>query len=324
MTSRVEFSYLIPIRNGMAYLPNFRIMIDELSRGTNDEIVIVNDGSTDGTGEFLSLWSKDNPALKLVNNKITGLVNALNLGIKECSYEWIARFDVDDTYSLQRLNLQAEAIQGDTAAIFSDYTIATKNGKIVSRIRSAIFGEATRISLVRNRRTPHPGVIFNKAAVQSVGGYIMGDFPCEDLSLWLRLSKNDRICTVPFELFKYRINPGSVSSTQNAKMVLQKHNVLKRYPLTQVEITDFASRFEDYVESVSSMSMAVNRIASSLQEIQHCSDIFGYSVPKTKEIIKDLTFINTLNFRMENARNLSELILRNSYKKISKPIRISF
>ncbi len=308
----------------MAYLPLFRIMIDEISRNTKDEIVVINDGSLDGTTEFLSLWSKDNPALKIVNNKIPGLVNALNLGIKECSNEWIARFDVDDTYSLHRLDLQAEAIHGDTAAIFSDYTIATKNGKIVSRIRSAVFSEATRISLVRNRRTPHPGVIFNKAAVKSAGGYILDDFPCEDLSLWLRLSKNDRVCTVPFELIKYRINPGSVSSTQNAKMIQKKRDILRKYPLTQVEIIDFALRFENYAKLVSSVPMAVNRIASSLQEIQHCSDVFGYSLPKTNEIIKDSTIINTFNFKKETARNLCELIVRNSYKKVSRPIRVGF
>ena len=320
----MAFSYLIPIRNGLAFLPAFRIMIDNLSRNTNDEIVIVNDGSTDGTGEFLGLWSKDNPALKIVNNKISGLVNALNLGISECSNKWIARFDVDDTYSLQRLDLQAENIHGDIAAIFSDYTIATRNGVIVSKVRSAIFSEATRISLVKNRRTPHPGVIFNKAAVQSVGGYILDDFPCEDLSLWLRLSKNYPVGSVPIDLIKYRINPGSVSSTQRTKMTLKKHDILKKYPLTKSEILDFASRFEEYIESVNDASMAVNRIASSLQEIQHCSEIYGYSLPKTKEIIRDSTFVNNFKLKKEDARNLCELIIRNSYKRMSKPIRVGF
>lgn len=299
-------------------------MIDDLSRNTNDEIVIVNDGSNDGTVEFLSLWSKDNPALKIVNNKISGLVNALNLGILECSNQWIARFDVDDTYSIQRLDLQAESIQGDIAAIFSDYTIATKNGVTVSKVRSAIFSEATRISLVKNRRTPHPGVIFNKAAVQSVGGYILDDFPCEDLSLWLRLSKNSPVGTVPIDLIKYRINPGSVSSTQRTKMTLKKQDVLRKYPITKSEIVDFASRFDEYVESVKDVSMAVNRISSSLQEIHHCSETYGYSLPKTREIIRDSTFINTFNLRREDARNLCELIIRNSYKTISKPIRVGF
>ncbi len=323
MQRRIPFSYLVPIRNGMAYLPNFRMMIDEISENTNDEIVIVNDGSIDGTGEFLKLWSKNNPAIKIVNNKVPGLVNALNLGIEECSYEWVARFDVDDTYSRQRLNVQADAINSNTAAIFSDYAIATKNGRIISRIHSAVFSQATRISLIRNRRTPHPGVVFSKAAVQSAGGYILDDFPCEDLSLWLRLSKNDQIRTVPFELIKYRINPGSISSTQKTRMIQKKYEVLNRHPLIENEIMEFSSRFSEYVELLSSSSMAENRIASSLQEIQHCAKVYGYSLPKTNDIISDLTLINVLRFRKENARNFSETIIRNSYKKISMPIRFN-
>ena len=292
-------------------------MIDQLSHNSNDEVLIVNDGSIDGTGKFLDLWSKDNPALRVLNNKAPGLVNALNLGVKECSNEWIARFDVDDTYSLQRLDVQEKAIESNTAAIFSDYAIATRNGRILSKVRSAISSEATRISLIQNRRTPHPGVIFNRCAVQSVGGYILDDFPCEDLSLWLRLSKHDQIRTVPFELMKYRINPGSISSTQNAKMISKKREVLKKHPLSQAEIIDFVSRFDEYVELVSSSTMAVNRIASLLQEIQQCSNLFGYSLPKTKNIVSQSTFINASNLAKENIRNFYELVIRNSYKKIS-------
>jgi hypothetical protein len=320
MISKISFSYLIPVRNGMPFLPNFRKIIDQLSERTNDEVLIVNDASTDGTDDFLYRWSKENPALNVLTNKAPGLVNALNLGIRESSHNWIARFDVDDVYSPRRLELQGNAVQQNTAAIFSDYTISTKSGIKLSSIRTAISNEATRISLIQSRRTPHPAVIFNKAAIQSVGGYHIDDFPCEDLSLWLRLSKTGQIATVPFELLKYRLNPTSISSTQRFNMKLKKVAILNQYPITQLEVMTFISMFQEYAQLIESSHSALNRIASSLSEIQECSKIYGYSLPKRSEIFAQESLRTTLSLGIEDNRNLYERIIRNSYKKLSSPL----
>jgi glycosyltransferase involved in cell wall biosynthesis len=319
MMKRIAFSYLIPVRNGMAFLPQLRNVVDKISFNTNDEIVIINDGSTDGTDKFLSQWCLSNPALKVLNNTSAGLVSALNLGISASSRDWIARFDVDDVYSLERLNVQADAIQNDVAAIFSDYCISTERGTRVSSIKTAISSEATRISLIHNRRTPHPGVVFNKEAVLSVGGYRLEDFPCEDLSLWLRLSKSHRITTVPQELLKYRINRGSISSTQRVRMLTKKFEILRKYPLTQVEVFNHVSKFQDYLDLIAFDPCVLNRVVNSLEDIQECSRLFGYEVPKGKEIIKETTLANNRSLKIEKCRNLVELIARNSYKRISNP-----
>jgi glycosyltransferase involved in cell wall biosynthesis len=319
MKNRIAFSYLIPVRNGMTFLPQLRNVVDKLSYNTNDEILIINDGSTDGTDMFLSQWGLDNPALKVLRNTSAGLVNALNLGVSRSSRDWIARFDVDDVYSLERLNVQADAIQNDVAAIFSDYCISTKQGTRVSSIKTAISSEATRISLIHNRRTPHPGVVFNKDAVLSVGGYRLEDFPCEDLSLWLRLSKTYRITTVPIELLKYRINRGSISSTQRVKMLTKKLEILRKYPITQEEVFNHVSEFQDYVDLIASDPFVLNRVVNSLEDIHECSRVFGYEVPKGKEIIKETSLANNHSLKIEKCRNLIEFIVRNSYKRISNP-----
>ena len=303
----------------MAFLPQLRNVVDKLSHNTSDEIVIINDGSTDGTDKFLRHWSLDNPALKVLCNTSAGLVSALNLGISASSRDWIARFDVDDVYSLERLNIQAGAVQNDVAAIFSDYSISTKQGKRVSSIKTAISSEATRISLIHNRRTPHPGVVFNKEAVLSVGGYRLEDFPCEDLSLWLRLSENYRITTVPVELLKYRINRGSISSTQRVKMLTKKLEILGRYPITQEEVFNHASKFQSYLDLISSDPFVLNRAVNSLEDIHECSRVFGYELPKSKEIVKETSLANNRSLKFEKYRNLIELIVRNSYKRISNP-----
>jgi hypothetical protein len=173
--------------------------------------------------------------------------------------------------------------------------------------------------LINNRRTPHPGVIFNKAAVQSVGGYQVEDFPCEDLSLWLRLSKDNQICTAPYELMNYRINPSSISSTQRMKMKSKKLEILEKYPVTQNEVMKFISHFSEYITLFESSPSGLNRIASSLQEIKQYSKILGYELPKNSEITNQITLSQRLNLRIETGRNVYEMIIRNLYKKLSSP-----
>jgi glycosyltransferase involved in cell wall biosynthesis len=319
MSKRVAFSYLIPVRDGMKFLPNFRKDIDSISKNSNDQIVIVNDASSDETEIFLRKWSATNPALKVLNNPSPGLVNALNLGLSECNNDWIARFDVDDIYSIDRLSIQSYAIQKDTAAIFCDYSISTINGVRLSSIKTGISSEATRISLIRNRRTPHPGVIFNKEAVLGVGGYRIDDFPCEDLSLWLRLSHRNKISSVPFELLNYRVNPGSISSSNRVNMMKKKYEILNTFPITIDEVLLHISSFQDYMEFTSSLSYPINRVVASLGDIHTCSRIFGYTIPKKNEIIGRSRDRDELSFRKEMIRNTFELVARNTYKRFSNP-----
>ena len=320
VSTRVAFSYLIPVRNGMRFLPKFRNQIDAFCADSNDEVVIINDTSSDDTEKFLKVWSAENPALKVLNNSSPGLVNALNLGILECSNDWIARFDVDDLYSSERLISQAFAIESNTAAIFCDYSISSQNGFRLSSIKTGISSEATRISLIRNRRTPHPGVVFNREAVLNAGGYRVEDFPCEDLSLWLRLSRSHKITTVPIELLNYRINPESISSSQRVKMKSKKYEILKKYAVSNQEVLSYISMFQDYVNLTKSSSFSFNRIVTSLDEIQAYSKIFGYLIPKQNEIIEYSGLRNEFEFGIERFRNAYGLLARNSYKRFSNPM----
>jgi hypothetical protein len=155
--------------------------------------------------------------------------------------------------------------------------------------------------------------------VLSVGGYRLEDFPCEDLSLWLRLSETYRITTVPVELLKYRINRGSISSTQRAKMLTKKSEILRKYPITQKEVFNHASKFQDYIDLIAFDSFVLNRVVNSLEDIRECSKVFGYELPEGKEIIKETSLANNRSLKIEKCRNLIELIVRNSYKRISNP-----
>jgi|LauGreDrversion4_1035100.scaffolds.fasta_scaffold05413_4 glycosyltransferase involved in cell wall biosynthesis len=224
--SRAPVTFLMPVKNGALFLRNSLSNIQQMAE-PNDEILVIDDASTDETPSILRGFAGQSVNLVILNNPKPGLVNALNLGVKESQHKIIARVDVDDVYQLDRISKQIKRLETGTVAIFSDYSffspIATNLGQIVS----GIFPSAVSASLISSQRTPHPSVMFLKEAVLEVGGYRLEDFPAEDLSLWLRLSRIGDLRSIPENLLSYRLNPIGVSNTRRTEMLWKKQNLLK-------------------------------------------------------------------------------------------------
>ena len=216
----MRISGLLPIYNGEKYIDvNIPSILKNLN--LNDELVIVNNGSTDKSLKMLKSWEKYDSRIKLIDLKNPGLVAALNLGITECQNYWIARFDIDDIYPANRLELQRNNLTKNSVANFSDYEFISVTGKSLGVVPSAVYSPEVSVSLISSQRTAHPSVIFLKEAVLAAGGYRELDFPAEDLSLWLRLSRLGELSSTPSVLLKYMINQGSIS-TLNSRLIHDK------------------------------------------------------------------------------------------------------
>ena len=116
---RPQVSALLPIRNGERWIKS---SISNLNQVLNpdDELLIIDDGSKDDTVAFIR-ESRIIPHLKLISTSGLGLVNALNMGIAEAKNQWIARFDVDDKYEPERIDLQLTDIPSGVVAVFTDF-----------------------------------------------------------------------------------------------------------------------------------------------------------------------------------------------------------
>ena len=77
------------------------------------EFVIVNDGSTDNTPQILAEYANRDSRIKIVEGNHTGFSNALNLGMKNCTGEYIARMDGDDISHPDRLKKQTEFLDNN-------------------------------------------------------------------------------------------------------------------------------------------------------------------------------------------------------------------
>ena len=222
---REPVSILLPVKNGEQYLKRSIQNLINLT-GSNDEVLVINDFSSDNTSNLLDKMQSKWANLRVINNYKPGLVNALNFGINEAKHNYIARADVDDCYESDRISKQMLAFKENTVAVFSDYRFRTTSGISLGTIPSPVFAEAVVASLIRSQRTAHPSVLFLKDAVIDAGGYKESDFPAEDLSLWLRLARLGDLTSVPEILLNYTLNPIGVTSSKRTAMLKKKRVLL--------------------------------------------------------------------------------------------------
>jgi glycosyltransferase involved in cell wall biosynthesis len=227
--NREKCSVLLPVRNGEKFL---QASLENLLQITipGDEIVVIDDGSTDRTSSILMEIQKIDERICIISIPPTGLVAALNKGLEAARNELVARADVDDSYSLERLDLQVAYLRSnpDIVAVFSDYIFFSESKKNFGYMPTGVTPSATKLSLVDAFRTPHPSVTFRRSAVMQVGGYLEDDFPAEDLGLWIRLSSKYELGSLPLPLLNYQLNPAGVSASRQLVMRRKRDELLSK------------------------------------------------------------------------------------------------
>jgi glycosyltransferase involved in cell wall biosynthesis len=217
---------LIPNKNGasfLGYLERYFQSITEIPL----EILVIDDHSTDDSVILLKRWEAQDSRVKVLTNAGAGLVDALNFGIENASFEWIARFDVDDEYSPSRLDIQASLLDERVVLIFSDYELMAISGFSLGFVPSPVYHSQIVLSLFSNRRTPHSSSLFSKSAAIAAGRYRQEEYLAEDLGLWLRLSDLGTLRSCPEPLIKYRISQSSILG-QNRNQALTARNYNRR------------------------------------------------------------------------------------------------
>ena len=218
MKSVPSISVVLPAYNAAATL--FRAVDSIRAQTFRDwELIVVDDGSTDGTGEWLDSIARTEPRLRVLRRPHAGIVAALNAGLAAARGEFIARMDADDVSHPERLDEQS--------ALFARRPELGLAGTLVEfggcRERAAGYAlhvdwlnrlvEPGEIALNRFVESPfaHPSVMFRRGLVEQWGGYREGGFP-EDYELWLRwLDAGVETAKAPRVLLTWNDPPGRLS-----------------------------------------------------------------------------------------------------------------
>jgi len=207
-------SVLMPVYNGERYL---REAIESIlsQTFTDFEFLIVNDGSTDLTGQIVREFS--DPRIRLIDNPTNiGLQESLNIGLRLAKGAYIARQDADDISEPRRLERQYAFMEAnrDVALLGCWYREIDSQGQVRARIRPSSDPTELRWALLFYCPFVHSGTMLRRTHfVHEISFYDETIRYGEDHDLWLRASRLKPLTNYPEYLVRYRLNPHSMSET---------------------------------------------------------------------------------------------------------------
>lgn len=198
-----------------------------------NEIVLVQDGKlTDELYKVIEEWkNKLGEVLKIIPlEQNIGLGDALNAGMKYCSYELIARMDTDDIALSDRFEKQLKVFESSNIDICSSWVseFDSDEKNIVSyRKIPKEHDEIVNYSKMRNPIN-HPAVMYKKSIVEKSGGYKKMMW-FEDYYLWVRMILNGaKFYNIQESLVNMRAGYNQLERRGGLKYAIEEFKFLNR------------------------------------------------------------------------------------------------
>lgn len=225
-------SIIIPTRNrGKRIKKAIESVLEQTYK--NFELIIINDASTDGTGEIISKFARKDPRIKVITNEINlGLARSLNKAIKISCGEYIARLDDDDFWSdARKLEKQIDFLEKklDYMLVGGGVIRIDEQGKEIIRFYLPREDEEIRRTVLLGNPFAHSSVVFRKEAWEKSGGYDENLPFSEDWDLWMRFGKLGKFYNFPEYFIYYSQSIKSMSSSNIRRNIKINVELAKKY-----------------------------------------------------------------------------------------------
>lgn len=212
------------------------------------DIVVADDGSTDGSAAIVEGWRRRDPRVRLVRQSNAGVAAARNAGAAATPAQFLAFVDADDIWAPTKIEYQLAALRegGASAGLaYCWYASIDQCDRVVSfGPQPLIEGRAVRALCSANWIGNGSSLLLRREAFERVGGYEPGlrarrAQGAEDLLMCLRVAEITEFRVVPRYLVGYRMLPDSMS-TDSVQM----------FRSTEIVLQEFLAKYPDHADEL--------------------------------------------------------------------------
>jgi glycosyltransferase involved in cell wall biosynthesis len=259
-------SVLLPVYNAIQDLPRALRSLS-VQTLTDFEVIAIDDGSTDGSGEMLDDYARRDTRLRVYHQVNAGtLGKVLNRAAELAQGEYLARQDADDASDPTRLERQLRYLETKSQVGFCGTWVwfiepalgpylcheLPDDHRVIAGYLQKGFNPLT-----------HGSVMMRAGLFRASGGY-RGSFS-EDLDLWLRLSEKTQVGMVKYVGYYYWRSIGGINTGADLRQQALNRFILKLH-LERMsagrELSEWASEYERISQSNQSETRSEERLAA--------------------------------------------------------------
>jgi glycosyltransferase involved in cell wall biosynthesis len=201
--SNPPITWLMPVRDGMPYLP-FTLQSIAEQTYQNHKIIVWDNGSTDGTVEELRRWIPAHIPGVMVTGRPLGVGASRAALVEMADTELCASMDADDINVRDRLERQVAFLldRPEVVVLGGQLELIDERGVAFGRWSYKTHDAQVRWLVRWHTQFGQNSVVFRRSAILSAGNY--RDVPDEDIDLWLRVAPIGEMRNLPETLVQYR------------------------------------------------------------------------------------------------------------------------
>jgi glycosyltransferase involved in cell wall biosynthesis len=225
---RATVAVVIPTFNHARFLADAIMSVLAQTRPA-DEIVVVDDGSTDDPAAVVARFEN----VRLIRQDNRGPSAARNTGLRNCEASYVSFLDADDRFLPTALatGLDCFVARPECAFVYGGYRYISENGQPIGPdCFKPINGDAHLALLHANQIVMHATVLYRRECLLAINGFDEAWRCGEDYDVYLRIVQKHPIASHPEIIAEYRRHGKNVSAAyfrmlKSVLGVLDQHEV---------------------------------------------------------------------------------------------------
>ncbi|RFA08333.1 hypothetical protein B7R54_03155 [Subtercola boreus] len=244
MTRDPSVSVIAPLHNASDYLDHFLRRIAETVR-EGDQIILIDDGSSDSTGRQITDWAASRPLVTaVVNEKNLGVAGTRNKAVAMAEGDFVWFVDHDDAWEPDILSRLVQASRdADVVICRAEYrTVETKPGRIVDGISTAetLSGDGALELMLTGRVHGYLWTKLIRRELLGVDPFPLLSSQSDFVGVSRMIGRSSIVHTVPDVLYHYLQREGSITRHKEPK--LENHRVARDAMIAVLEASDLPDR----------------------------------------------------------------------------------